>query len=118
MARDPGEATYRVEQEVVSLVAGNSERNAAAGSAARVVITIIGEPVSGDLNGDGTPDAAVWLLRQAGGTGSFFYVAAALNMSGRYSGTNAVFVGDRIEPEALTIRKGVLSIRYSDRPNL
>lgn len=74
-ARDPGEATYRAEQEVVSLVGGRSERKAAPGSAGKVVTSMIGDPASGDLNGDGFPDAAVRLLRQAGGTGTFFYPA-------------------------------------------
>jgi len=115
VAADPGEATYQIGEDLVSLAKGRSEKEAAPAAAMRVVTTLIEEPVSGDLNGDGVEDAAVWLLQQSGGTGSFLYVAVALNIEGRYVGTNAVFVGDRIVPQAMHIRNGVLSVTYADR---
>jgi len=114
-ATDPREATYQIGEELVSLVGGRFEEEAAPGAATKVVTTLVEEPVSGDLNGDGVEDAAVWLLHQPGGTGSFLYVAVALNIEGRYVGTNAVFVGDRIVPQAMRIRNGVLSVTYLDR---
>lgn len=114
-ATDPREATYWIAQELVSLSGGRSEMEAAPGTAMNVVTTLLEEAVSGDLNGDGVEDAAVWLLQQPGGTGSFLYVAVALNFEGRYVGTNAVFLGDRIVPQAMRIRNGVLSVSYLDR---
>ena len=114
-AADPREATYQIGEELVSLAKGRSEKEAAPSVAMRVVTTLVEEPVLGDLNGDGVEDAAVWLLHQPGGTGSFLYVAVALNIEGRYVGTNAVFVGDRIVPQAMRIRNGVLSVTYLDR---
>jgi len=114
-AADPREATYQIGEELVSLAGGRSEKQVAPAAETKVVTTLVEEPVSGDLNGDGVEDAAVWLLHQPGGTGSFLYVAVALNFGGRYVGTNAVFVGDRIAPQALRIRNGVLSVTYLDR---
>lgn len=115
VATDPGEATYQIELEPVSLAGGRSEKEAAPGAATKVVTTLVEAPVLGDLNGDGVEDAALWLLHQPGGTGSLLYVAVALNIGGRYVGTNAVFVGDRIVPQALRIRNGLLSVTYVDR---
>jgi hypothetical protein len=71
--------------------------------------------VFGDLDGDGDEDAAVWLIHERGGTGSFFYVAAALMSGGRFHGTNAVLVGDRIAPQAMEIRNGVLVVTFAGR---
>ncbi|HSN04732.1 MAG TPA: hypothetical protein VLS44_07085 [Nitrospira sp.] len=114
-ATDPREAAYWIGQELVSLAAGRSEKEAVPGSTMTVVTTLVEEPVPGDLNGDGVEDAAVWLLQQPGGTGSFLYVAVALNIEGRFVGTNAVFVGDRIVPQAMRIQNGILSVTYVDR---
>jgi len=116
-ATDPGEATYRIEQELIRLTGGRAEKEAVPGVATRAVTTLVEELVSGDLNGDGVEDAAVWLLHQPGGTGSVLYMAVALNIGGHYVGTNAVFVGDRIVPQVMCIRNGVLSITYIGRRN-
>jgi hypothetical protein len=71
--------------------------------------------VHGDLDGDGTDDAALILVHQPGGSGTFYYVAAALAADGIYRGTNAVLLGDRIAPQPLLIRNGVINANYADR---
>jgi hypothetical protein len=76
---------------------------------------IFGKPAFGDLDDDGRPDAALLLVQQSGGSGSFFYVAAALNRSDGYHGTNAVLLGDRIAPQGVAIRHGVIMANYADR---
>jgi hypothetical protein len=50
-----------------------------------------------------------------GGSGNFFYVAAALKVNGNYCGTNVVLLGDRIVPQNLKIRNGVVVADYSGR---
>ena len=57
---------------------------AAPGSASRIVTRYFGSEVRGDLNGDGREDVAFLLTQQSGGSGTFFYAVAALDLpSGR-----------------------------------
>jgi hypothetical protein len=114
-ADDPLRATYTIEGERIRLVAGRAERQAAPGSATRVETMVFGDPVYGDLDGDGTDDAALVLVHQPGGSGTFYYVAAALAFEGAYRGTNAVLLGDRIAPKQIDIRNGVIYANYADR---
>ena len=53
--------------------------------------------------------------RPPGGSGTFFYVAAALNREGTYRGTNGILFGDRISPQTIQIRNGVVVANYADR---
>jgi len=69
----------------------------------------------GDLNGDGKEDAAVLLTQSGVGSGTFIYVAALVSGPVTYKGTNAVFIGDRISPQSITIKKGAISVTYLDR---
>lgn len=114
-ATDPLDATYTIEGEPIHLAAGRRERQAAPGSATMVTTAVFDDPVSGDLDGDGTDDAALVLVHQPGGSGTFYYVAAALAIDGTYRGTDAVLLGDRIAPQTLAIRNGVIYANYADR---
>jgi hypothetical protein len=108
-------AAYRIDNQTVRLINGRAEREAAPGSAAKIITGAAGNPVYGDLDGDGQADAALFLYRQTGGSGSFYYVAAAQFVNGRWQGTNAVFVGDRVAPKTIDISDGVIIARYLDR---
>lgn len=108
-------ATYTIEGEPIHLVAGRATRQAASGSAIMATTAAFDAPMAGDLNGDGTDDAALILVRQPGGSGTFYYIAAALAADGTYRGSNAVLLGDRIAPQNLTIRNGVIHASYADR---
>lgn len=112
---DPLSASYIVEGLKVQLVAGRAETEAAPGSAAKISTSAFGQPAFGDLDGDGDDDAALILLRQPGGSGTFFYVAAAVNTNGKFVGTNALFLGDRIAPQDISIRNGQVLVNYADR---
>jgi len=85
------------------------------GSATELVIRLSDHHALGDLNGDGAKDAAVVLVSDPGGSGTFCYVTAALNLNGAYSGTNAVLLGDRVAPQNVGIRNGVVVANYADR---
>lgn len=115
-ARDPLNATYRVQKRDVTLDNGRSEMFVSQGSATYTKTTVRGNAVPGDLDRDGDEDAALLLVQEPGGSGTFYYVAAALNENGRYRGTNAVLIGDRIIPGGLTIREGTVKVNYFDRP--
>jgi|GEM_PF-238385 len=114
-AADPRNATYTVEGRRIPLRDGRHEAEAAPGSAAKAVTAVLGEPASGDLEGDGDEDAVLFLVHDPGGSGTFYYVAASINEGGRYRGTDAVLLGDRISPGQIGIRNGVVFVDYADR---
>lgn len=114
-ALDPLNAVYTVDGEQVALMNGKAERQAAPGSAMKTTIKIVGRPAIGDLNGDGKADAAVFLMVDRGGSGVFFYVAAAIDGNGTGEGPNAVLQGDRIAVRSVEIRNGRIIARYIDR---
>jgi hypothetical protein len=115
MAPDPLNATYWIAGQPVGLVDGQSEYPAAPGSAMAIRTVIWRQPVYADLDGDGDEDAALVLVQDPGGSGTFYYVAAAINIHGQYLGTNTVLLGDRIHPADMAIRNHVLVVDYLDR---
>jgi hypothetical protein len=68
----------------------------------------------GDLNGDSIPDAAVTLIAETGGSGTFTYLAAVINNDGAAQPLNSVFLGDRIVVKSLSIQSGQIEIEYLD----
>jgi hypothetical protein len=114
-ASGPLNATYTIAGREIPLRNGRFEVPAAPGSATKVRTFIFGETVYGDLDRDGDEDAALLLVHDPGGSGTFFYVAAALNFDGQYRGTNAVFLGDRIAPQDVAIQNGLVVADYADR---
>lgn len=108
-------ATYVIEGQPVTLTNGISKVPAAPGSASEVTTTYFGNEATGDLNGDGVPDVAFILTQNGGGSGTFYYVVAALKIAGGYQGTNAILLGDRIAPQTTEIRNGQLTVNYADR---
>ena len=111
----PREATYLIDGEAFALRDGQATIEREPGAASKTVVEIFGAPVSGDLNDDGVADAAVLLVQTTGGSGTFYYLAAALNREGEFVGTEAVLIGDRIVPQRLTVRHGVVIVDYLDR---
>ncbi len=111
----PLDATYAIEGKKVGLKGGRYEEPAAPGSASMAVIQVVGKVAYGELDGDGKEDAALVLAWSGGGSGTFYYAAAAIVRDGSYAGTNGVFLGDRIVPRTLEIRAGVISVGYLDR---
>jgi len=114
-ATDPLNATYLIEGKAVTLMDGRCELPAAPGSAMKTRTTVFGQPIRGDLDRDGDQDAVLLLTQDPGGSGTFYYVAAAVNVNGRYQGTNAVLLGDRIDPINMSIRNDTIVIEYADR---
>jgi hypothetical protein len=127
---DVKDATYLIENQPVTLVAGRAESASAPGSASKIVTQYFGNEATGDLNGDGIPDTAFILTQSTGGSGIFYYVAVALGVASdgaggaaaatSYRGTNAVLLGDRIAPQTTEIRAGAnggseLIVNYADR---
>ena len=114
---DSLDATYIIEGESVTLINGKVEKEIVPGSASKVELLVWGQPAKGDLDVDQSNDAALILTYSAGGSGTFYYVAAALQnpQSGIAIGTNAILLGDRIAPQNISINNGKIILNYADR---
>ena len=108
-------ATYLIEGSFVTLTDGFFEIESAPGSATKITTRSFGNEAIGDLNGDGKNDVAFLLTQDAGGSGTFFYVVAALQTAAEVEGTNAIFLGDRIAPQTTSIENGIITVNYADR---
>ena len=114
-AADPLNATYTIEDRTLPLTDGLYNAAAAPGSATRVMAEVFGRPLFVDLDQDGDEDAVVVILYDSGGSGTFYYIAAAINQNGSYSGTPGYLLGDRIIAQAVEYSNGVLTAHYLDR---
>ena len=112
---DARNAVYLIEGTAITLVNGAAEAPVAAGSSSQVITRIWDEPVQTDLNGDGVDDAVLILTHSTGGSGTFYYLAAAIASLDGYSGTAGQLLGDRIEPIAIEARDGKVSVRFMVR---
>lgn len=114
-AGDYKNISYEIEGESVLLKDGVAEAVLTPGSSSKEVTRYFGNEVKADLDNDGLEDVAFLLTRDGGGSGTFFYVAAALKKSDGYKGTNAVLLGDRIAPQTTEFRDGELIVNFAIR---
>ncbi len=112
---NPLNATYTLNDRQTTLVNGYAEESVASGLTGKVITRVFGIPTIGDINGDGTLDAALLLSQEMGGSGTFYYAAAAIASSSGALGTNAIFLGDRIAPQNIEIRDGQIIANFADR---
>ncbi|MBI5396244.1 MAG: hypothetical protein HZA91_13190 [Verrucomicrobia bacterium] len=68
-----------------------------------LVIWLSQKVAFGELNGDGAGDAAVVLIADPGGSGTFFNLAVVLNESGQPRHVASTPLGDRVKIESLAI---------------
>jgi hypothetical protein len=94
---------------------GVFEEAAAPGSATKTRVSLGEEQAAGDLNGDGARDAAVTLVADPGGSGTFTYLAAVLNQGGVARPIASVFLGDRIIVKSLAIQSGEIVVTLLTR---
>jgi hypothetical protein len=79
-------------------------------SPAEFVMTAIHEIATGDLNGDGKPDAAVILFSNYGGSGTFGELAAVINEDGLLRHVASAPLGDRVVIKSLAIDSGLIGV--------
>ena len=108
-------ATYEIDGQSVSLVDGKNEIAVAPDSASKIITQVVGDQTFGDLNGDGKNDVVLILSQDGNGSGTFYYVVIALQTENGYQGSNAVFLGDRIQPEMIVINDQMIEVQYKDR---
>lgn len=118
--KNPANAEYIIGGTRVQLVDGVSEIQFAPESAEKTITMYFGNEVHTDLNEDGRDDAVFILTQTIGGSGTFYYAAAALNTDRGYIGSEALLLGDRIAPQTTEVsqnpsHKGVVIVNYADR---
>lgn len=117
---DYKDAEYVIEGVRVKLKDGVAETIAAPNSASKTVTQYFGNEVVSDLNNDGRKDVVFIITQSGSGSGTFYYVVAALNTSRGYVGSEAYFLGDRIAPQSTEVsqkpnHKNVIVVNYMDR---
>ena len=81
------------------------------GSSTDLMVTLSDKAAFGDLDGDGREDAAVILITDPGGSGTFRYLAAVIDQNGSPNNVASQFLGDRVKVKNLSIKSGVISVR-------
>lgn len=114
-APDAKNASYVIDGETFVLINGKTEKEITPGSATKQIIYTFGEPVYGDLNNDGKIDAAVILVSNSGGSGTFYYAVLVVSKGGIYKTTNAILLGDRIAPQTVEIHDSIALFNYAER---
>ncbi len=105
-ASDYKNAEFMIEGQKVRLGSGYSK--------------YFGNELKTDLDGDGDEDVVFLITQEPGGSGTFFYVVAALNTEKGYIGSDGYLLGDRIAPQTTELsqnpkQKNVIVVNYADR---
>lgn len=85
---------------------GVFEQSVAPSSSIKTKIRLGKEQSFGDVNGDGAEDAAVTLVVDPGGSGTFTYLALVINEKGTAKPVSSILLGDRIVVKSLAIQQG------------
>ena len=107
--------THMLGSHLVTLKDGYYESEITPGSTSKLIIKYFGNDAEGDINNDGTEDIAFILTQEEGGSGTFFYLVAALKIDTGYIGTNSILLGDRIAPQSTEIKDGKIIVNYTER---
>jgi len=73
-----------------------------------------GNEVVGDLNADGKDDVAFIITRNDPDRGILYYLTASLKTEVGHTGTNLIFIGNKVEPKRIGIEDGVIFVEYLD----
>ncbi len=120
LVSDHKNAEYLIDGQKVQLLNGVSETQAAPGSESKIITRYFGNELKTDLDNDGREDVVFIVTQQTGGSGTFFYVVAALNTEKGYVGSDGFLLGDRIAPQTTEMSKkpkqiNVVVVNYADR---
>jgi len=99
----------------IRLADGHFEGQLSPGSAAWLTVSIGDAIAAGDLNEDGVDDAALVLIADPGGSGTFSYLAAVRNEGGAPRAVASALLGDRVAVKSLAIRAGMIEVTLLSR---
>ena len=86
------------------------------GMATKTITRYFGKDAIGDVNNDGRTDRTFLITQEFGGSDKFFYLVALLDLPSGRVGTQALYLGDRIAPQIISIdSKGIVMVNYLDR---
>jgi heat shock protein HslJ len=111
---EPADATYLIAGAPASLADSGDGGSAAVRD--RVLVHYVGNDVIMDLDGDGREDRAFIVTHQPGGSGTFFYLVAALARPAGAVGSQGVLIGDRIVLQSVdSAGNARVVVDYADR---
>jgi uncharacterized membrane protein/heat shock protein HslJ len=79
-------------------------------SATELVVMLSDQVALGDLNGDGADDAAVVLITDPGGSGTFHHLTVLINQNGFPKHVATQLLGDRVKVKSLSIRSEEIAV--------
>ena len=100
--KDPFNATYIIDSQQYTLTNGQDQIPLAESDTTNT-LSIWEQAQYGQLSEHGTQDAAVILVQNSGKDSQTYYLAAALEADGTYSGTNAILLGTDLTIQTLEI---------------
>lgn len=110
---DPANAGYYIDGIVYTLVNGVLEQ-AIEDSTTVNKFKLLDFKAEGDINKDGTDDVAVVITNDAGGSGTFYYLAIFTSGSSPVI-ENTSYLGDRIVVKDITFTNNQFQVKYLDR---
>lgn len=111
----PTTIDVQIDGETFALVDGVARNDGPPGSATANTVRVVGDPVAGDLTGDGRDDDALLIANDPGGSGTFYYAVVAVDDGGSYRATNVVPLGDRIATRSIVFTDGRFVYEYLTR---
>jgi hypothetical protein len=112
---DLSNALFTFDDVKIQLDKGKAETTLPDNSRITQTTTLTDKIAYGDLNRDNKEDASALFVQEGAGTGVFVYIAAYVSGTVRYNGTNAIYIGDRIIVQSITINNEVIKVEYLDR---
>jgi len=95
----------------IKLNDGIYKEKIASDSATELVIKLNDRISFGDLNGDGAEDAALILVSDPGGSGTFYDLVAVINSQGKAKYAASIFLGDRVKVEKVDLSSGKILVK-------
>jgi hypothetical protein len=108
------DCAYNINGQEITLISGYSEISE---GLSKVITRYYGNETYGDVNNDELDDTAFIITQNSGGSGTFFYLVVALKNNDGYTGTNGIFLGDRVSIQNTEIKDGKIIVSYKDRKN-
>ena len=94
---------YRIDEDIIALTEGEYRHRYMEDSAAERVVTLTDIIEKGDLDGRDGDDAAVILIDEPGGSGTFYHLAVLMRRDDVYENVATEFLGDRILVQSVVI---------------